>query len=78
MQHNVRWYGDVRDYEAISYQFTWTFFTSHKPLKTTKTLINYTMCVSPAWAYGSPDQRYGINSERRTGGHLAVSHLLDL
>jgi hypothetical protein len=41
---NVLWYGDVRDYEAISYQFTLTFFTSHKCSKTTETLINYTHC----------------------------------
>jgi hypothetical protein len=34
----------VRDYEAISYQFTPTFFTSHKPSKTPETRMHYTMC----------------------------------
>jgi hypothetical protein len=31
---NGLWYGVVRDYEAISYQFTPTFFTSHKLTQT--------------------------------------------
>ena len=41
---NVLWYGVVRDYEAISYQFTPTFFTSRKPSKTSETRMHYTMC----------------------------------
>ncbi|MFW5804726.1 MAG: hypothetical protein ACOCWG_05805, partial [bacterium] len=45
---NVLWYGVVRDYEAISYQVTPTFFTSHKPSKTTETRMHYTMC----WGLG--------------------------
>jgi hypothetical protein len=40
---NGRRYGVVRDYETISYQFTLAFFTSHKPSKTTKTRMHYTM-----------------------------------
>jgi len=34
----------VRDYEAISYQFTPTFFTCHKRSKTAETRMHYTMC----------------------------------
>ena len=41
----------MRDYEAISYQFTTTFFTSHKPLQHTETRMHYTGCVCPAWAH---------------------------
>lgn len=44
MTANGLWYGVVRDYEAISYQFIPTFFTSHKPSKTTETRMHYTMC----------------------------------
>jgi hypothetical protein len=33
----------VRDYEAIYYQATITFFTSHEPSKTTETRMQYTM-----------------------------------
>ena len=36
-------YGVVRDYEAISYQFTPTFFKSHEPLKTSETRMHYTV-----------------------------------
>ena len=43
---NVLWYGVVRDYEAISYQFTPTFFTSHKRSYTTETRMHYTMCCA--------------------------------
>lgn len=41
---NGLWYGVVREYEAISYQFIQTFFTSHKRSYTTKTRMHYTMC----------------------------------
>ncbi|HQP14298.1 MAG TPA: hypothetical protein PLN58_06380, partial [Bacilli bacterium] len=41
---NVLWYGVVRDYEAISYQFTPTFFTSRKRPKTSEIRMHYTMC----------------------------------
>jgi hypothetical protein len=41
---NGLWYGVVRDYEAISYQFTPAFFTSHEPSKTSETRMHYTMC----------------------------------
>lgn len=44
MHHNVLWYGVVREFEAINYQFTPTFFTSHKPSKTAETRMHYTMC----------------------------------
>ena len=44
MTYNVLWYGVVRDYEAISYQFTPTFFTSHKRSQTAETRMHYTMC----------------------------------
>jgi len=44
MLFSVLWYGVVRDFEAINYQFKLIFFTSHKPSKTTKTLMHYTMC----------------------------------
>jgi len=44
MLGNGLWYGVVQDYEAISYQFTPTFFTSHKRSHTSKTRIHYTMC----------------------------------
>ena len=47
---NGWWYGVERDYEAISYQFTPTFFTSHKRQNTPETRMHYTMCVRPAWA----------------------------
>ena len=40
------WYGVVRDYGAISYQFTPTFFTRHKPSKTDETRMHYTMCCA--------------------------------
>ena len=40
----VLWYGVVRDYEAISYQFTPTFFTSHKRSQISETRMHYTMC----------------------------------
>ena len=50
MTANVWWYGVVRDYEAISYQFTPAFFTSHKRSKTAETRMHYTICVCPAWA----------------------------
>jgi len=49
MAGNVRWYGVVRDYETISYQFTPIFFTSHKPSKTAETRMHYTMCVCLEW-----------------------------
>jgi len=45
---NGLWYGVVRDYEAISYQFTPTAFTSHKRLQITETRMHYTMCCMPA------------------------------
>ena len=32
------------DYEAISYQFTPTFFTRHKRSQTSETRMHYTMC----------------------------------
>ncbi len=41
---NGLWYGVVRDYEAISYQYTLTIFTSHKRSQTTETRMHYTMC----------------------------------
>jgi len=41
---NVLWYGVVRDYEAISNQFTPTFFTSNKPSRTSETRMHYTIC----------------------------------
>ena len=41
---NVLWYGVVRDYEAISYQFTPTFLTSYKRSQTSETRMHYTMC----------------------------------
>jgi hypothetical protein len=44
MAYNVLWYGVVRDFEALSYQFTPTFFTSHKRSKTAETRMHYTMC----------------------------------
>jgi len=44
MHYNVLWYGVVRDYEAISYQITPTFFTSYKCSQTTETRMHYTMC----------------------------------
>jgi hypothetical protein len=44
MVANVLWYGVVRDYEAISYQFTLAFFTSHKHPQTSETCMHYTMC----------------------------------
>lgn len=34
----VLWYGVVREYEAKTYQFTPTFFTSHKPSKAACTI----------------------------------------
>ena len=37
-------YGVVRDYAAISYQFTPTFFTSFEPSKTSETRMHYTHC----------------------------------
>lgn len=37
----------VRDYGAISYQFTPTFFTSHEPSQITETRMHYTMCWQP-------------------------------
>ena len=33
INHNVRWYGDVRVYEAISYQYTLTFLRAANLLK---------------------------------------------
>jgi hypothetical protein len=36
----------VRDNEAISYQFTPTFFTSHKCSQTSETRMHYTMCCA--------------------------------
>jgi hypothetical protein len=44
MNANVLWYGVVRDYEAKTYQFTPTFFTSHQHSKTAETRMHYTMC----------------------------------
>jgi len=44
MLHNVLWYGVVRDFEAVFYQFTPTFFTRHKPSQTSETRMQYTMC----------------------------------
>ena len=44
MRINVLWYGVVREFEAISYQFTLTFYTSHKRSQTTETRKHYTMC----------------------------------
>jgi len=44
MTANVLWYGVVRDCEAKTYQFTPTFFTSHKRPKTSETRMHYTMC----------------------------------
>jgi len=41
---NVLWYGFVRDYEAISYQVTLTFFTSPTPSNTSGTRMHYTIC----------------------------------
>jgi len=41
---NGWWYGVVWEYEAISYQFTPTFFTSHKPSKISETRMHYAMC----------------------------------
>jgi len=41
MHQNVLWYGVVRDYEEIFFQFTSTFFrvsNLHKPLKPTCTI----------------------------------------
>jgi hypothetical protein len=46
MHGNGLWYGVVREFEAISYQFTPTFFTSHKRPKTSETRMHYTMCVA--------------------------------
>jgi len=43
MLYNL-WYGVVRDFEAITYQFTPTFFSSHKRSKTSVTLMHSTMC----------------------------------
>ena len=43
---NGLWYGVVRDYEAISYQVTPTFFTSHKRPKTAETRMHYTICCA--------------------------------
>lgn len=54
---NGLWYGVVRDYEAISYQFTPNFFTSHKRSKTSETRMHYTMCVCPVWASGIEDAK---------------------
>ncbi|MPN04924.1 hypothetical protein SDC9_152172 [bioreactor metagenome] len=48
MNANGLWYGVVREYEAISYQFTPTFFTSCKRSQTFETRMHYTMCVRPA------------------------------
>ncbi len=39
--HNGRRLCVVRDCEAISYQFTPTFFTSHKPSQTAETRMHY-------------------------------------
>jgi hypothetical protein len=47
MAANVLWYGVVRDYEAKTYQFTMTFFTSHKASQTSETRMHYTMCYMP-------------------------------
>jgi len=41
---NFLWYGIVRDYEAKTYQFTPTFFTSPQTLEICPTRIHYTMC----------------------------------
>ncbi len=49
MAYNFLWYGVVRDYEAKTYQFTPTFFTSHKPSKTSETRMHYTMCYQLAF-----------------------------
>ena len=46
--YNVLWYGVVRDYEAISYQFTPNFFTSHKHSQTSETRM---------WGADDPDCR---------------------
>ena len=40
----VLWYGVVREYEVASYQFTPTFFTSHKRSKTSEACMHFTMC----------------------------------
>ena len=42
--HNVLWYAVIRDLEAISYQATLAFFTSHKHWQSTETRMHYTMC----------------------------------
>jgi hypothetical protein len=44
MLGNVLWYGVVRDFEVKTYQFTPTFFMSHKRSKPTETRMHYTMC----------------------------------
>jgi len=58
MYSNVLWYGDVREYETISYQFTLTFFTNHKRSHTTETRMHYTMCcvfgIFNIFFYSSP------------------------
>jgi hypothetical protein len=41
---NGLWYGVVRDYEAKTYQFTPTYFTSHKRSQTAETRMHYTIC----------------------------------
>ena len=41
---NGLWYGVVREFEVISYQFTPAFFTSYEPSKTAETRMYYTMC----------------------------------
>jgi hypothetical protein len=46
MFYNVLWYGAVRDYEAISIQFSLTFFSSKERFQTSETRMHYTMCCA--------------------------------
>jgi hypothetical protein len=54
---NVLWYGVVREFEAISYQFTPTFFTSQKRSNTSETRMHYTMCCKLAFCPPSLSSR---------------------
>jgi len=46
MAANCLRYGVVRENEAITYQFTITFFTSFKRSPTSETRMHYTMCCT--------------------------------
>ena len=60
MRLNEWWYAIVRDYEAKTFQFTSTFFTSQEPSKTSETRMHYTMRCKVSLVTFHPGQNYEI------------------